>query len=506
MVINHLLPVSVLLFVPANAIAQMSHLPDEPVRIGTQPQFFVDDYIVDNRFALKYKREAVVRVFHPPKKHAANPLIANDGGYVCVRRDPKSGLFRMWYQISRPRREAAGKRAGSEYAIAYAESKDGIHWKRPKLGLLDWNGGKQNNVVWRGITGKRASGPCLLELPEKDRRGYRYVMSYRTAGAGRGNSGIRLVGSQDGIHWDKKSDTLIAELHSDTLNSLVFDPSRKRYLMYCRAKHIYRTFKGPIRDTGASRRVAVMISDTLWTRWKSQPRNILIPDELDSAKRFNFFYGMPVHRHAGVFWGAVWTFRMNDLIVPELAFSRNGVRFERLPTRPVMIPLGKKGAWDDAMIFPAARWVEVGDEWWFYYAGWDGPHGKPDARKPGIGLATMTKERLISLRGPRGGGVVITRRLRWPGGKLLLNANAAKGEIQVRVSDATRKPMPGFDYSDCVPLRKDSTAAEIRWKKADIGTLRGETIRLEIYLKNADLFTFRAGGSVDSNGLSRHES
>lgn len=491
-----LLSVGLLLVAQGTAVGQSSSFPEEPVRIGTRSQFFIDDHIVDNRFALKYKREAVVRVFHAPQKHAKNPLIAGDGGYVCVRRDPASGRFRMWYQVSRPRRDTAGKRTGSEYAIAYAESKDGIHWKRPRLGLFEWNGNKQNNVVWRGITGKRASGPCLLELPEKDRRGYRYVMAYRTAGAGRGKSGIRLVGSQDGIHWDAKGDTLIAALPSDTLNSIVFDPARKRYLMYCRAKHIYRTFKGPIRDTGASRRVALMTSHKLWTRWKSQPRNILIPDELDSAKRFNFFYGMPVHRHADVFWGALWTFRMNDLIVPELAFSRDGVRFERLPTRPAMVPLGKDGAWDDAMIFPDARWVEVGDEWWIYYAGWDGPHGQPEARKPGIGLATMKKERFISLRGPRGGGVVITRTLRWPGGQLLLNANAARGEIQVRVSNAGRKPLPGFDYADCLPLQQDSTAVAVRWKKADVDTLRGKTIRLEIFLRNADLYTFRAGNGA----------
>ncbi len=34
----------------------------EPLDIGHTPQFFVDDFIVDNRWSLKPKREEVLRV------------------------------------------------------------------------------------------------------------------------------------------------------------------------------------------------------------------------------------------------------------------------------------------------------------------------------------------------------------------------------------------------------------------------------------------------------------
>lgn len=484
---------------PDPAAAQVGLLPEEPVEIGTTPQFLLDGYIVDNHFALKYKREAVVRRFHPPAKFAGNPVIAGEGGYPAVVRDAQDGTFRMWYQTSVPRFAADGERRGSRYAIAYAESPDGIHWKRPKLGLIEWKGTKENNVVWRGITGDRSSGPCILDLPPKDRRGFRYELAYRTSGAGREYSGIRIVGSNDGIHWDKSSDRRIAHLHSDTLNSIVYDPRGKEYLMFCRAKHIYRTFRGAIIDTGASRRVARMSSKTLWDEWESQPQNILIPDELDAARDFNFYYGMPVHYHAGIFWGFLWTFKMNTEIVPELAFSRDGVNFHRLPgnpetlKRPRLIDLGEEGAWDDGMVLTGTGWVEVGDEWRIYYSGWDGPHGGPEKRIPGIGFARCPRERLISLRGPRGGGVIITRQIKWPGGKLFVNAAAADGELKVRVSDANRKVLPGFDYADCVPLTADSLSHEVQWQQPTIQSLAGQTIRLEFYLRDADLFTFRAG-------------
>ncbi|QDT76767.1 hypothetical protein Mal35_01860 [Gimesia maris] len=480
-------------FVSALAVeGQSRSLPAEPVVIGATPQFVFDNYIVDNHYALKYKQQTVERVFHAPQKHPSNPLIAGEGGYVSVRRDPETGTFRMWYQTHTPRLDSKGKQKGSNYAIAYAESTDGLKWNRPQLDLYEWKGSRQNNIVWKGITDARASGPCLLDVPEAERKGYRYLMSYHTGGAGKGKNGIRVVGSQDGIHWDKSSDSLLAELHSDTLNSIVYDPVAAQYVMYCRAKHIYRTFSGAILDTGASRRVARMTGDTLWGEWTSEPQNILIPDQLDAEQQFHFFYGMPVRYHAGIFWGALWPFKMNTDIVTELAFSRDGIQFERLSSRPQLIALGEADRWDDGMVF-GTGWVDVGDEWWFYYSGYDGPHGDPASRQPGIGLATIKKERLISLHGPRDGGVVITRKLRWQGERLFLNADASQGEIKVRISDGKRKVLEGFDYEDCVPLHADSLRHEVKWNNKSMAALQGEVIRLEIYLRDADLFTFQAG-------------
>ena len=37
--------------------------------------------------------------------------------------------------------------AHPQYAC-YAESRDGITWTRPSLGLFEFNGSKDNNIVW----------------------------------------------------------------------------------------------------------------------------------------------------------------------------------------------------------------------------------------------------------------------------------------------------------------------------------------------------------------------
>jgi len=449
------------------------------VKIGTSPQLLLDGYIVDNTWAIRHKAQHVERVFHQPQKHPDNPLLKVQGGYVCVARDPDADGFHLWYQTH----IAGTDEARTQYAIAYAFSKDGLNWDVPKLGLHEWQGSKDNNIVIRGPR-RRASGPWLLDVPEADRRGYKYVLSYRDS------DGTHFIGTHDGVHFDAESDRLIQRLHSDTQNAIVFDPHRQQYLMYCRAKAVYRAFGEDPIDTGESRRIALVANRELWADWPKEAQNILLPDELDTQQRYHAFYGMPTRVYAGVFFGFLWPFRWNDRIHTELAWSRDGVHFERHPLRPRVVDYGPADAWDDEMVF-ASSWVEDGDEWRVYYSGWVGPHGTPQ-RTGSIGLATIRKEGFVSLHGPAGGGVVCTRMLRWPGGKLFLNAAAKEGAVTVRVSGPERKVIPGFDHTDCRDFHGDSTAAEICWKGRTLDELTGQPIRLEFFIQNCDLYSFRA--------------
>jgi hypothetical protein len=248
-------------------------------------------------------------------------------------------------------------------------------------------------------------------------------------------------------------------------------------------------------DTGASRRISFLTSDELWTEWQGSPRALLTPDEIDAESHYNFFYGMPVHHFAGIYWGFLWVFRMNDPIHTELVTSRDGIHWRRSPKRVPLIPLGEEGAWDDGMTFGGPHWIEVGDQWWFYYAGHDGGHDSKE-RKAAIGLATCTKERLIGLHGPEnGGGVVVTRLIKWPGGDLFVNAASAgdSTKLSVRVSDAIREPFEGFDHADCVPFPGDAVRHKVTWNgSSSMAEFEGKVVRLEIFLQNVDLFTMVA--------------
>jgi hypothetical protein len=82
--------------------------------------------------------------------------------------------------------------------------------------------------------------------------------------------------------------------------------------------------------------------------------------------------------------------------------------------------------------------------------------------------------------------------MRWPGGDLVINADASQGLLHVRVSDQRRKPIEGFDHTDCQPFQGDSTAHLVTWGDRSLAQLAGQKIRLEFYLQDADLYTFRA--------------
>jgi len=470
-------------------------LPVEPMEIGHATQFFVDDYLVDNRWPLRKREEVFVRIAHTPAKHPANPVLPGRGGYVNVVWDEEAQLYRMlyqdfWYYSLKPLKYT--------YAIAYAQSTDGIHWETPNLGFYKWKASQDNNICWQDPRpdSKATYSQYLLTVPKEHRRGYKYVMYYVTT------TGVNLVGSNDCIHWDPASITPIgSDFHPDTHASIVWDPVQKIFVWFTRATDRYSDSDNLTR--GATRRVARLENTELWTEWPLRTQNILIPDAKDATDTpggavdgFNFFYGMPTRYHGGIYWGFVWPYRLKaGLIETHLAISRNGRVFERLPGRPPLIGLGPEGSWDDGMIFGCPNWLEVGDRWHIYYAGSDGPHHEVD-HKVGIGLATIRKEGFVSLRGPEHGGVVCTRKLLWPGGNLHVNCNTTlpdgkQGELKVRVVDSSRKPLPGFDYEDSIPFRSDSTSHRVRWKERHIDDLQGRVVRLEFFLRMADLYTFR---------------
>ena len=449
--------------------------------IHHDPQLFVDDFLVDNRWADNHRAESVRRVFHQPAKHPANPVIAGDGGYVNVVRDDEAGLFRMWYQaywdISYEPRKYT-------YAVAYAESPDGIHWKLPRIRRHSFKNTLDNNIVFAGPFGDHASCPFIVDAPEEDRRGYRYVMLHGTRSAE--GHGMHLIGSHDGIEWDPASSSLIFPgYRPDTHSSILWDPRLRTYVCFTRATNLYD-------DTnGLRRRVARLEHPTLWDTWPIYPENILIPDELDERSGHPLFYGMPTQYYAGIYWGFLWPYAYGGDIHTELAFSRDGWNFQRLPERPRLVDRGPEGSWDAGMVF-ASTWLEVGDEWWLYYSGTDGGHNSRE-NVPGIGLARVRKEGFVSLRSPAGGGTVVTKLMRWPGGRLLVNADASKSEFTVLATGYDRKPIDGFDPAPSLPVTGDRVRHEVVWAHGDIRALEGKPIRLEFLMRGeVDLFGFQA--------------
>ncbi len=114
------------------------------VDIGSRRELFTDDFIIDSL------RGAELRLHHPTPREIVitydEPHEGNTSYYVRVFRD--GDKFRMYYRGS----NYDWKRRKSEnQVVCYAESVDAKHWTRPKLGLVESQGSKQNNIIWDGV-------------------------------------------------------------------------------------------------------------------------------------------------------------------------------------------------------------------------------------------------------------------------------------------------------------------------------------------------------------------
>ena len=57
----------------------------------------------------------------------------------------EGGRFRMWYVAFDD--DIENKVASARWRAAYAESRDGLHWTKPNLGLVEYRGNKNNNLI-----------------------------------------------------------------------------------------------------------------------------------------------------------------------------------------------------------------------------------------------------------------------------------------------------------------------------------------------------------------------
>ena len=219
---------------------------------------------------------------------------------------------------------------------------------------------------------------------------------------------------------------------------------------------------------------------------------VLVPDELDPVE----LYGMPVFKYEGYYFGLLQMYYSESkaTIEIQLAFSRDGIRWDRLPTRDLFLGLGLQhgqGADFDSGMIIVNRPVLVGDALWFYYTGYKATH-TDFSNTYGVGLAVSKLDRLIGRSTPQGeGGLLLTRPLAWEGDALEVNGSSADGAIQVEVLSEGGEVMEGYDRASSVVFSGDSLRQRMQWKEGrTMGALGGRRVRLKFYLSNATLYSF----------------
>ena len=465
------------------------------MKIGTEKQLLVDDRIVEDTWNLK---RAVMR----PAKDFRNPLIVADrpwegDGVQCNSMifDEQENLFKLWYNVFHYVVWKSEKENWYTYWICYATSEDGITWEKPELGLFEFKGSKENNIVMQG-NWWATCGTVLKEPGEGDPE-KRYKLLYTDvfnisleqvvrdegiAGDWPGRPGVCIAYSPDGMRWKPYSGNPVIEGESDTANTLFLDDRIGKYVLYMRP---------PVYAGYWKRRIARAESKDL-LEW-SYPETVLVPDELDPVE----LYGMPVFKSGGYYFGLLQVYHsnVNMTIDNQLAFSRDGKRWDRLPARDIFLDRGLKhgrgSEFDAGMVFATIP-IVVGDEMWFYYTGHNAVHDAPKS-ETAIGLSTLKLDRLIGREtAPGRTGMLLTRPFTCEGNELRINASSSNGRIQAELLTENGVVQEGYDRDSSRIFSGDSLDFQMSWKgNKNMRELRQRHIRLKLYMSDATLYSFQ---------------
>lgn len=489
------------LMLPLFVIGLAAGAAAEPVPLGAAKHLFLDDHLVASM-------ENVTRTIHPAVKYEGNPVLWPEAPwegavalvYGSVLRD--GDAFKMWYHNGQ--------------GVGYAESDDGLAWRRPELGLIPVEGHDTNTVILRNAEEGSANAlPYFYEMfgvhrnRDETRPDERYVMGYLSIDRkyqgprqdpfhGGQRRGLGVAVSADGIHW-KLADSWATEAICDGGTHWMFDPSTERYVLYGRTKHIAPGLKeawgaDPWVDRYFWGRSVARVESPDFRHWDyvdpATAPVVMTADVQDTPG--NEIYSMQVFPYGALYIGLVQVFHNQEdacHLDVQLALSHDSVHFTRVGDRRPFIPCGGIGCWDRFNTSVANNPpIEVGDDLRFYYSGRTyrhGPYAGPDKGESGggIGFAAIQRDRFVSLDASFDGGVVETVPVRLEGSTLHLNAACAFGEILVEVLEPETRAL----VAKSKPLRGDGLDLPVEWEEGDLGEAKAASV-LRLTLRNARLY------------------
>jgi len=487
------------------------------IAIGDRRELLVDDFLVD-----KLSGGARLQLHQPVPQEIVlrtdAPWEGNACGYPSVFQDGK--LYRMYYHGGHYRHggKPAETRPVHPWFLCYVESDDGIHWRRPELGLFEFEGSRKNNIILTPESVAAIKGDPAHTAVFKDANpDCPADARYKCIIVGKPH-GLYVLKSADGVRFSVASHKpVITQGAFDSENLAFWDPARKEYRAY------WRIFTEGVADGKTWKpagiraiRTATSKDSLNWdgqadVRYVDSPAEHLYTNQVQAYYRApHIFMGFPMR-----YTDRGWSESMMSLpcLEERLARSKASPRYGTAITDGLFMT-SRDGVlfrrWNEAFVRPGPRqqgsWV-YGDNEIFWgmvetasalrdapnelslYAMedyWQGPNAS-------FRRLTLRIDGFVSLGAPARSGELLTKPLVFRGGNLTLNASTSgAGSIQVEIQDAAGHPIPGYALADCSEVFGDELARVVRWRAGgDVRPLSGKTVRLRFVLKDADLYAFQ---------------
>ncbi|HRE83221.1 MAG TPA: hypothetical protein PLN52_19410 [Opitutaceae bacterium] len=509
-------------------VALIGHLSAEVRSLQSDLQLIADRSIIERlsggaslRLGQPILRETILKTEHPWEGTALfiSSLYQNKGVYHILYR----GLD-----------ETTGKEDAASVYLCLATSRDGIHWERPKLGLVEYRGSKENNIT-ATASGKPQTFMFTFYdprpgVPEDERvKGVDMRDGERRAGGAGKGLRAQILGSADGRVW--RDLDLGADLQSDWPNafdggSISWSEVEQQFVGYFRwwdteAPRHARTLDDWMIIRPGVRSVFRSVSKDLKSWSKPEPMSFgdspaehiyeapTIPYfrnpkiYLSLASRFNpgrralsleEERALNIRTFPGNKTTPTYTFASdaNDVI---LLTTRAGTHVYDRPFMEAFLRPGLElGNWGSRSTYAplSGGFIETAaGEISFFVTR---HHLQKTNSLQRVSLRT---DGFVSVNGTYGGGEMVTVPLTYTGDHLELNfSTSGAGEVRVEVQDTDGKPLPGFSLEDCDPLIGDRIAGTVRWRgQASLSRYVAKPVRLRIQLLDADVYSFRFAAS-----------
>ncbi len=389
----------------------------------------------------------------------------------------------------------------------YAESDDGITWRKSNVGLIAYRGNKDNNVI---LTGQRASeqtqgaltnfdGYTILRddrEPNPDRR-YKMIahwesihfwdnhavsgslarpqeMMKRYAAA----RGEYITYSPDGLRWEQPLERL-ETLPSGGGDRLLVVPDRQndRWMAYVRSGgHAYPAFS---------------YSNDLRAWSPAEPARRITPELVNAPAvecMIPFNYG---NQDLGFPCGMD---KAKGQFTVMLASRHDRGEWSPVDRTSGFIASGPPGSYYATGAVPLHNEpFLVGDEMLIFFNAFSRNQQTPCPQgSRSIGVAKLRRDGFVGVQSADKSAVgqLTTKPLPVRGDRLLViveqrvTASEAAGEVTVALLDEQGTELPGFGFADSIPLITDAIRAPIRWKThADLSSLREKKVRIALRLR-----------------------
>ncbi|MCC6485453.1 MAG: hypothetical protein IT209_11455 [Armatimonadetes bacterium] len=370
--------------------------------------------------------------------------------------------------------------------VCLALSTDGYNWRRPSLGLVEYNGSKDNNLIQLLGVEHHVTACVILHEPDDPDPSRRFKMAFEST---KYQAHLAVAFSEDGLRWTEFEGNPVGPAFEMSGAARVGD-------CYYLAGQNWQQY-------GYFRQMNVHASYD-FCRWTQSScigfRRSSVPPRATLAYGND---GEQIHLGAGLwnrgsvvigFYGQWHGSFLDDrrLVSMDLGMviSHDGLHY-REPVPDFRIVSAAEDGWTlppqgtTALHMPAIvqgqGFEDIGDETLFWYSSW------PEHDSTGIRVAVWERDRLGFLQpfwGPGRDSHLISApiALENENAEIYVNVDGVGEHASIRAAllDREFQEAPGFGIDECLSVRDSGFRQKLRWRKAEVVPAEIGEVRVRI--------------------------